>query len=443
MSKQATQNGKNGTAETPASQAAMKRADRTSMVAELESALGAETETEAEAEGAEDEPEAIEVADPAGRRGASGERAQRSGGDRGTEQHEETELEESESESEGEAETEAESDDDPEAVEMPETEADAEAAAEADDEADAEAEAAGETELSAEEQELQQLEKLADQNGWPRSARRRLNRLLKQNHALRAQLANGGGGEGEGSAGTADATDADATGADATADAAGGDDAAAVPLVGVEAQLQEQIQNTEAWIERLEQALDPTAENYDAGRLTVPDEKTGKERVYTAEQVRQARRQFNRQLREQESELVAVRGELKRRQASFAAQAAQRHAFMRDPKSVERQQIASVLKAIPELNRVPDITLVLADAIAYRRLNANAHAKTKANGNGNGNGERKAAPAKVKVAGRVPARPGATPMKLNTRRVDHARRTENFGKTGSFEEGKAVLESIL
>lgn len=417
-----------GTAETPGRSGngtAKEAGNRASAVAELEAALGPEPEGETDADAA-DEPEGIDTSTLAGGRGAREERAPSRTAKREI-------IEDEDQAPEGETETDnepaaAEDDGDPAAVDMPDVEAQADDEETKGDE-DAPAEERSEAEL-----EKAQLEQLAEAKGWPRSARKRLFRLLQQKHALQAQLAGVTGVPANADADAAPGGAAPAD-ADASAESAGGN----ISTLQLEETLQEEITSKERWLETLDAALDRESESFNPAGLEIADEKTGQKRLFPLDQVRAARRRFERDLARAETRLESVRERNAQAAQAYEKRARQQHAFMRDPKSAERRAIAQIVQLFPDVQRIPDHVLVLADAFAWRALQAS---KAKANGNGNTHGNAEE-PVKKKLALRPPLRPGAVPARVNGRRQELAGRETEFAKTGSREAGAKLIESMI
>jgi len=252
----------------------------------------------------------------------------------------------------------------------------------------------------------------AASNAWPKSATKRLTKLLKERTALKAQL--------EGAAQLREERDALKAKLE---EAPQQQEQAPRTITAAERQLQQEIAVTEQWLE--------TIEAHPEG-LTLTDAQ-GKEVTYGPEQLRKARTRFIRQLTTAEIRLQQHQAELARQTAEHSRAAIEQHPFLKQKSSPEYQMIQQVLRAFPEVARIPDHLSVLADAIAWRQQQA-AKAKAAAT--------KPAAPAKPAPPAR-PGKPAALPAAVNPESAARQQRTSDFLKTGNPESAAATILDLV
>jgi hypothetical protein len=218
---------------------------------------------------------------------------------------------------------------------------------EADDTEEAAEETAENPEAAAEEFEAEtpeELEHEATAKGWPKSASKRLTKLLKQKTALQAQLAGAEQLRQE-----RDALKAKLESGETAAPS----EPAPLTVTAVERQLAGEIAAKEQWLTMIESNPDG---------LTLQNDK-GQDVTYTPAQLAAARRRFERDITRAELRLDQHRAEMARQTAEYSQAAETQHAFLKDKTSAEYQAIQKVIRAFPDVARIPDHLSVLANAI--------------------------------------------------------------------------------
>lgn len=276
-----------------------------------------------------------------------------------------------------------------------------------DDPAAAEPEAPAEASEDFEAENAEELDHEAKAKGWPKSATKRLTKLLAKTDALKAQL--------DGAAKLREERDA----LQAEVESLKTNPAPAKATTTVEQKLAAEIQNREAWLDRIDASPDGRS-------VTLED---GTVREYEPEQLRQARRAFERDINRFDRQLE----EHQRAQAQLKQQceeaALKAHPWLKDKTHEDYQRIENVRRQFPEAARIPDFLGVLADALAYRRLQA---AKTAATA--------KPAPKPPAPAVRAPGRTTSAPSLGSNERASRENTRAQFLKTG---DRQAALDTIM
>lgn len=180
-----------------------------------------------------------------------------------------------------------------------------------------------------------------------------------------------------------------------------------------------------------------------------PDGAVVGEQSFTAEQMRKARRDFERQLRATEAELTDLQRGRKARTEQLGQVLATRHPWMMEKGNALRATVDAFLNRYPALKAIPEGRIMAADAIAYQQQLNKAQANgtgTKPATNGHTNGHangRPAVPAPRPPAARPPGRPGAQPVSVNGQRASAGAAHKRYMETGDLAAGKELVASLL
>jgi len=159
--------------------------------------------------------------------------------------------------------------------------------------------------------------------------------------------------------------------------------------------------------------------------------------TYPPEAVRKAKVKYYAEAASTRTRLDLYRAQQQQMTAEYSAEARKQHAFLRDKTSVEYARIQKVLRLFPSIQQIPDHLSVLTDAMAWRKMQAAGKVK---------NGDQTETPPSVRKAPLPTARPpgrGAAPQRLNQTAVNVAAAIDKFAKSGSIEDGKALIEHGL
>jgi hypothetical protein len=259
---------------------------------------------------------------------------------------------------------------------------------------------------------------------WPKSFRRRINKLTEKIERLEAQAEEAQSLREENERLKTQTAEAPASSA---------------PVTDAEHTLA-------AKLAKLETALDDIEAFPD--HMTHGIELDGKQ--WTAKQVREEKREIARRMRDVEDELREHRRQRSARAEQVTSAIAERHPWMKDRKHQATAHVESLLRRYPVLKDIPEARLWIADGMAYQaqlmrasKTNGNGTNGHATNGAANGNGAPKPAPPPPRPVSRGPGKPAASPMAMNGARSNLRKTEERFFNDGDSEAGKDLVASLL
>ncbi len=273
----------------------------------------------------------------------------------------------------------------------------------------------------------EQLEEHAENRGWPESYLKRVKKFTRQLRAAESRAR-----KLEEAAEEQGAADAERPRSDESA-IRNSQSAIGAPSAR-ESGLMAQIAQTEEWLDRIE-AVAP------GESLVIGDQTFGPEAL------RKSRRKLETQL----SALTVERTTAERQRADLVrqgeAEAVTRHPWLKDRSHADTVAINRAFNEYPVLKGVPFVRALLADGVAFRRLQA-ARAKTESGKAGERESGREGAaqqrrPTAPQSAFKGPGRPAAAPMPAQRRGPDTNAGVKKALESGRMEDAVAVIGDLV
>lgn len=168
------------------------------------------------------------------------------------------------------------------------------------------------------------------------------------------------------------------------------------------------------------------------------------EQEFTPAQLRTAKRNYERELRAAEGELIEAQRGRKVRMEHLGKVLTERHPWMGEKGNADRAKVDAFLNRYPALKEIPEGRVLAADAVAFQNLLLKQAARSATtNGTATNAPAKPATAAPARPAARPPGRPAAQPVAVSARRTNTSAAQKRFMETGDSDAGRELVASFL